>query len=169
MMDENREAGTNQGEELQQPEEGLVLDGRSWRDKNSTTYTSILDLYGMADLFTEKTTGNYEGQLRGEQELQEQLREFVFSGSLQQEEEYTALVDYVFSDTLVLSRVREYTTGTEDYTVSLILAGILAVLVFGMAVAQYNRKRRKRREQFAAEIDMEVTGAEKRSKSAGIG
>lgn len=168
-MEENKEVDTNQSEELQQPKEGLVLDGRSWRQKNSTTYTSILDLYGTTDLFTEKISGYYEEQLLGEQELQEQLREYVFSGSLQQIEEDTALADYVFSRTLALSRVREYTTGTEDYTVSLILAGILAALVFGMAVGQYNRKRKKRREQFAAEIDMENTEAEKRSGSAGIG
>ena len=74
--------------------------------------------------------------------------------------EEEALIEYLFSDGVSLSKVKDYSTQKESYTLCLILAAVLATLVFGIAMARYSRKRRKRRESFAVEINMENIGTE---------
>lgn len=139
----------------QEGQGGLVLDGESWKNKDSTTYTSILDLYGATDLFSAEHTRLYEQKYMEEQELQMELQEYVFSGMMPEKEGDEALIEYLFSDGVSLSKVKDYSAQKENYTLCLILAAVLAGLVFGIIMARYNTKRRKRRESFATEINME--------------
>lgn len=140
--------------------EGLRLDGESWKNKDSTTYTSILDLYGVSDLFSQEMGQRYEKMQMEEQALQEELREYVFSGALRQEKLDGELIDYIFSEPMSLSKVKEYTTEKETDALCLFLAAVLAGLLFGRMIFRYNRERKKRRENFAVEIDMEDIRAE---------
>lgn len=159
---EQNAAGSAAGAEGQQEEQGgLVLDGESWKNKDSTTYTSVLDLYSAADLFSVERTRSYEQKYLEEQELQQELQEYIFSGKMPENDgEEEALIEYLFSDGVSLSKVKDYSTQKESYTLCLILAAVLATLVFGIAMARYSRKRRKRRESFAVEINMENIGTE---------
>lgn len=159
---EQNAAGSATGTEGQQEEQGgLVLDGESWKNKDSTTYTSVLDLYSAADLFSVERTRSYEQKYLEEQELQQELQEYIFSGKMPENDgEEEALIEYLFSDGVSLSKVKDYSTQKESYTLCLILAAVLATLVFGIVMARYSRKRRKRRESFAVEINMENIGTE---------
>lgn len=140
--------------------EGLKLDGESWKNKDSTTYTSILDLYGAADLFSRGTTWQYEKIQLDERELQEELREYVFSKETWQENQDGELMEYIFSEAVTLSKVRDYATEKGKDTLCMILAAVLTGLIFGMIVFRYNGERKKRRENFAVEINMENTRTE---------
>lgn len=154
----NPAAGTTEQQEAQG---GLVLDGESWKNKDSATYTSILDLYGAPKLFSAEHTRAYGQKYLEEQELQQELQEYIFSGKMpEQEDGEEALIEYLFSDGVSLSKIKDYNTQKEDYTLCLILAAVLAGLVFGILMIRYSRKREKRRESFAVEINMETIGTE---------
>lgn len=160
-MEQNAAGSAAETEGQQEEQGGLVLDGESWKNKDSTTYTSVLDLYSAADLFSVERTRSYEQKHLEEQELQQELQEYIFSGKMPENDgEEEALIEYLFSDGVSLSKVKDYSTQKESYTLCLILAAVLATLVFGIAMARYSRKRRKRRESFAVEINMENIGTE---------
>lgn len=155
-MEQNGVNSTTGATEGQEAQGGLVLDGESWKNKDSATYTSILDLYGAADLFSAEHTRLYEQKYMEEQELQKELQEYIFSGAMPEKDGgEEALIEYLFSDGVALSKVRDYNTQKEDYTLCLILAAVFACLVFGIIMVRYSRKRIKRRENFATEINME--------------
>lgn len=151
-MEQKEENAITGSTEQYDEQGGLVLDGESWKNKDTTTYTSILDLYGVADLFSAEHTRLYEQKHMEEQELQE----YIFSGTMPEKDgEEEALIEYLFSDGVALSKVKDYNTQKEDYTLCLTLAAVLACLVFGMIMVRYSGKRKKRRENFATEINME--------------
>lgn len=134
---------------------GLILNGEAWKDKNTTTYTSILDLYGVPDLFSGENTALYEKRREEDSRMQEKLQNYLFSGELQQTGNEAELTDYLFSGEIELSKVKSYTSEKESYMLSLVLAAILICMIFGMVLTGYSRRRKKRRESFAAEINME--------------
>lgn len=155
-MEQYEVNNANETENALEENEGLTLDGEAWKSKDSTTYTSVLDLYGASDLFSGEVTQLYEESYLQEQELQSNLKEYVFSGDMEQEkDEHDVLVDYLFSEGVSLSKVKDYTTKQENYTFCLVLAMVLVGLIFAIVMLRYNSGRRKRRESFATEINME--------------
>ena len=56
---------------------GLLLDGNSWKNKEIKTYTSILDLYGVSELFSEDSYKLYQESTEKDKELQGTLKEYI--------------------------------------------------------------------------------------------
>lgn len=147
----------------------LELNGEAWKDRDITTYTSILDMYGAADLFSDKTTQQYQ-EMQEAGAMDQQLADYLFSGRMQEagttDQE---LIDYIFTEELELTKVKNYNKDTNNYFLMLTMLGILVIMLFAMGLTEYNRRRRKRREKYAAEIDMENQRAGQRYGSVGIG
>ena len=133
----------------------LTLNGEAWKSRNQKTYTSLLDQYGVSDLFSARNTERYR-ELQQEKGTQHQeLIEYVFSGRMQTKGEEEDLVELIFSKEIQFSRIRDYSRDEEDYSMCFVLAEFLFVLLFIYILMKINAGRRKRREPFAAEIDME--------------
>lgn len=137
----------------------LLLDGESWKNKENITYSSILDLYGVSDLFTEQTNRVYKDEQDKEQVIQQKLQEYVFSDWTTNEQTEVELINYIFSDDVNLSKMKSYKSENGNDRLSAISIGIVLVIVFGIIMSGYNRERKKRREKFATEINMENIGA----------
>lgn len=133
----------------------LDLNGESWRDKDTTTYTSILDMYQTSDLFSEEKTEQYS-RISGAEAMEQQWIDFLFSGQFSEtsamDQEF---VDYIFAEKLEFTALRDYSRTSDDFLAIGILSGILVMMLFLMGMLGYNGYRRKRRAAYAAEIDME--------------
>lgn len=150
MPEESRE------ERIDQESSGnLVLDGEAWKKRGNTTYTSLLDRYGAADLFSDKNTERYQ-EMEEEARLKDGvLTEYLFSGQMQTESEEADMVEKIFSQEIQLSRVKDYSRAQEDNTVYFVMAELLFVLVFIYILMKVNAARKKRRDSNAVKIDME--------------
>lgn len=132
----------------------MELNGEAWKERGNTTYTSLLDMYGAEELFSQKSMALYE-ELNQQKTLQNQeLTEYVFSDKIQEKSEEN-LAEQIFSEEIQFSRARDYNKTEEDYSICLILGEILFVLVFVSILIKINALRRKRGKQHAVEIDME--------------
>lgn len=149
-------------QEIQQTQgRGLKLDGEAWKEKDATAYTSILDLNGASDLFSQENTQIYEAKRNEEQIIQEELKEYIFTDRQQEQENEAELVDYIFTREISLSKVKDYTadnTNDGSGTIYTAAAVLLAGVLFAAALYRYNSGRKKRREKFATEINMENIG-----------
>ncbi len=138
----------------------LSLNGEAWKNREHTTYTSLLDQYGVPDLFSEQSTKLYQKVRQEREERQQEMSEYVFSGQMQTKAEETDWADLIFSQEIQFSKVMDYGKSTEDYSACLILLEILFVLLFAYILLKRNAGKRKRREAYAAEINMEGGGGE---------
>ncbi len=137
---------------------GIELDGESWKEREDTTYTSLLDLYEVSDLFSEKITNLYENKKAEEVIYEQELMDYVVSGAVgvdNQIKKEDELIEYIFSQEINLSKVKEYDKGEYGYTTLLIMAGIFVIFAFGLFMVRFNIKRQNRREKYGIEINME--------------
>ncbi len=133
----------------------LTLNGEAWKSRNQKTYTSLLDQYGVSDLFSDRNTELYRKLQQEKSAEYQELTEYIFSGQMQVEDEEEDLVEIIFSQEIQFSKTRDYSRGEEDYSICFVLAEILFVMLFIYILMKVNAGRKKRRELFAAEIDME--------------
>lgn len=133
----------------------LNLNGEAWKNRNNTTYTSLLDRYEAADLFSDKSIRLYQ-QLEEEKNIEQQeLTEYIFSGQMQIKSEEEDMVERIFSEEIQLSKVKDYSRSEDNYFICYVMGEILFVLVFVCILMKINAGRRKRRETHAIEINME--------------
>lgn len=141
-----------------EPSGNLVLDGEAWRKRGNTTYTSLLDRYGAADLFSDQNTERYREREEKERLRDSALTEYLFSGQMQTESDEADMVEKVFSEEIQLSRVKDYSRAQEDNTVYFAMGELLFVLVFLYILIKVNAARKRRRDSDAVKIDMESEG-----------
>lgn len=133
----------------------MVLNGEAWKDRSRTTYTSLLDQYGAADLFSYDSIRLYRKQEQENRIRQQEITRYVFSGQMTAKKEEDDIVEQVFSEEIQLSRVRDYNQREDDYSICFVLAEILFVLVFIYILIKINSRKRKKEEAHAAEINLE--------------
>lgn len=138
---------------------GLLLDGNSWKNKEIKTYTSILDLYGVSELFSEDSYKLYQESTEKDKELQGTLKEYIFSDVSTEESVDEELKDYIFSKEIDVARVKSYETEDDNNLFYIWGIGIIVVVIFIVILNKYNHNRKTRREGFATEINMESIGA----------
>lgn len=132
----------------------LILDGEAWKNRDETTYTSLLDMYGVSDLFSSSNTELY-GRQRSEDKLKyQEMTEYLFTGQINEKKEET-IAEQIFSEEIQLSKTRDYNKKDSDYTVCFVMGEILFVLVFICIWIRIDAARKKRRKEHAAEINME--------------
>lgn len=145
-------------EAVYEPSGNLVLDGEAWKKRGNTTYTSLLDRYGAADLFSDQNMERYR-EMAEEERLQDSaLTEYLFSGQMQTESDEADMVEKVFSEEIRLSRVKDYSRAQEDNAVYFVMGELLFVLVFLYILMKVNAARKRRRDSDAVKIDMESEG-----------
>lgn len=151
-------ATTEEGQDVEKVSESsgnLELNGEAWKNRSNTTYTSLLDRYEAADLFSDKSMQLYQ-QLGEEKDKEYQgLTEYIFSGQMQTKREEENMVERIFAEEIQLSKVMDYSRDEDDYSICFAMAEILFVLVFIYILMKVNASRRKRRETDAVEINME--------------
>ena len=69
------------------------------------------------------------------------------------------LTEYIFSDTINVAKVKTYNAENKENTFYIIGIGVVVAIIFIVIINKYNRNRKKRREEFATEINMESIGA----------
>ena len=131
----------------------MTLNGEAWKNRGDTTYTSLLDMYGVSDLFSDESMRLYEQAKPDSISQQKELAEYLFSGRMQGQSADNNIVEQIFSEEIQFSKVQRYSRNTNDYTVSILLAEILFVLVFLCILMKWNASRREKRKGHAAEID----------------
>lgn len=136
----------------------MTLDGEAWKNRNNTTYTSLLDRYGVADLFSGESMERYREMAEEKRAEQQELTEYVFSGQMQTEGEEENMIELVFSQELRFSKLRDYSRKEDDYFICYVMAEILFVLLFLCILIKINAVRKKRRESHAVEINLESEG-----------
>ncbi len=133
----------------------MTLDGESWKNRENATYTSLLDMYGAPKLFSSEKTNLYS-EIKQEDILEQQnLVDYIFSGQMQVIDEEENLIDYIFSKEIELSKVKNYNKDENDYFLCFVMAEILIALIFIRLLVKFNAKRKKRREEYEAEINLE--------------
>lgn len=149
---------TEEGQDVEDVSEtsgNMELNGEAWKNRNNTTYTSLLDRYEAADLFSDKSMRLYQ-QLEEKKNIEQQeLTEYIFSGQMQTKSEEENLVERIFAEEIQLSKGRDYSRDEDDYSVCFVMAEVLFVLVFIFILMKINTGRRKRREAHAIKINME--------------
>lgn len=133
----------------------LELNGEAWKNRDNTTYTSLLDMYEAADLFSDESMRLYQEQEEAQNTEQQELTEYIFSGKMQTKSEEENMVEYIFSEEIQLSKVRDYSRKEEDYSICFAMAELFFVMLFLYILMKVNAGRRKRREAHAVEINME--------------
>ncbi len=133
----------------------LTLDGEAWKNRENTTYNSLLDINGVTDLFSQESTDQYNDRKQESCAEQRELTEYLFSEQTETENIEENEADMIFSEEIRLSRNRDYSRSEEDYSICFVMAEIIFVLLFLYILIKINAGRRKRREAHAAEINME--------------
>lgn len=133
----------------------MTLDGVAWKNRNSTTYSSLLDRYGVADLFSGESMERYREMEEEKRAEQQELTEYVFSGQMQTKGAEENMVELVFSQELRFSKLRDYSRKEDDYFICYIMAEILFVLLFLCILMKIHTVRKKRRESHAVEVNLE--------------
>ena len=133
----------------------LELNGEAWKNRDITTYTSLLDMYEAADLFSDESMRLYQEQKEEKNAQQQELTEYIFSGQMQTKSEEENMVERIFSEEIQLSKVRDYSRKEEDYSICFVMAELFFVMLFLYILMKVNAGRRKRREAYAVEINVE--------------
>lgn len=149
---ENSEVAPVQTEE--KSSKGFTLDGESWKARKSETYVSILDMYEARDLFTEENTEKYARMNKKQAELDDTLRDYVFV-SKEKENIDAQLVDMLFSEEVKISNTRNYNENLNSNTILYVFISVLVIMIFTCFMVKFNLNRRKKREKYASEINME--------------
>ena len=142
-------------ESTSETSESMTLNGEAWKNRGNTTYTSLLDRYDAADLFSNRSMNLYQEQKEQKHIQQEAMTEYIFSGQMQTQSKEENMVERIFSEEIQLSRVRDYNKKEDDYSIYFILMEILFVLIFIYILMKVNAGRKKRREANAVKINME--------------
>lgn len=154
-----RDSAAQQENEMTSPAPGessnMVLNGEAWKDRSQTTYTSLLDQYGVSDLFSYDSIRLYRKQEQEEGIRQQKLTNYMFSGQMQEKKDEDDIVERIFSEEIQLSRARDYNKNGDDYSICFVLAEILFVLLFIYILIKINSGRRKKEKGHAAEINLE--------------
>lgn len=136
-------------------ENNLILDGEAWRERDHITYTSLLDRYGAADLFSGETMERCRQEKEEENARAQELTEYLFSGQMKEESGEENMAELIFSEELKLTRARDYNRAEEDYSLYFVLAELLSVLAVLCVWMRIRAARKRRREADAVEADME--------------
>lgn len=134
---------------------GLTLNGEAWKNRNNTTYTSLLDRYGVAALFSSESMELYQKMEEERRAEQQELAEYIFSGQMQTKSEEENMIERIFSQEIQFSKLRDYSRSEDDYSICYAMAEMLFVLVFIYILMKINADRKKRRESHAVEINLE--------------
>lgn len=138
-----------------EPSGSLHLNGEAWKNRNNTTYTSLLDRYGAAELFSGESMKLYQEMEEAKHAQQQELTEYVFSGHMQTKSEEENVIEHIFSQEIRFSKLQDYSRKEDDYSICFIMAEILFVLVFLYILIKINANRKKRRESHAVEVNLE--------------
>lgn len=133
----------------------LNLNGEAWKNRNSTTYTSLLDRYEATNLFSDNSMSLYQQLDEEKYTEQQELIEYIFSGQMQAKKNEENMAERIFSEELHFSKVRDYSRNEDDYSVCYVMAEILFVLVFVYILMKINAGKKKRRETHAVKINLE--------------
>lgn len=133
----------------------MILNGEAWKNRNNKTYTSLLDRYEVSDLFSGESMELYREMEEEKREEQRELTEYVFSGQMQTKSEEENMIERIFSQEIRFSKLRDYNKNEDDYSICFVMAELLFVLVFIYALMKINAGRKKRRESYAVEINLE--------------
>lgn len=133
----------------------MTLNGEAWKNRNNTTYTSLLDRYGVPDLFSGESMELYRKTEEEGRKEQRELTEYIFSGRMQTGSEEENMIELIFSQEIRFSKLRDYNRNEDDYSICFLMAEMLFVLVFIYVLIKINAGRRKRRESYAVEINLE--------------
>lgn len=133
----------------------LILDGEAWRERDQITYTSLLDKYGAADLFSGESMERYRQAGEEQDARAQELTEYLFSGQMQTESEEENMAELIFSEELRLTKARDYSREEEDNSLYFAMSELLLVLVFLCVWMRIRAAGKRRREADAVEIDME--------------
>lgn len=134
----------------------MTFDGEAWKNRDNVMYTSLLDMYGASDLFSSKSMEIYNKLGQEELAEQQELVNYIFSGRLNTEDNNDEeLINYVFSNEIEFSKTKDYGKNENDYFICYVMSAALVVLVFVCLLINFDVRRKKRREKYAAEINME--------------
>ena len=133
----------------------MILNGEAWKNRNNKTYTSLLDRYEVSDLFSGESMELYREMEEEKREEQRELTEYVFSGRMQTKSEEENMIERIFSQEIRFSKLRDYNRNEDDYSICFVMGELLFVLVFIYTLMKINAGRKKRRESYAVEINME--------------
>ena len=136
----------------------IELDGEAWKERDNTTYTSILDIYGVPELFSENSTDFYHNNKNISNKKEQELIDYVLSDDFTDETKTNKdeeLVEYIFSKEVSTSKVKEYSKDKEDYASMTLMAVVFVIFAFGLFMVRFNIKRQNRREKYGIEINME--------------
>lgn len=133
----------------------MTLNGEAWKNRGQTTYTSLLDRYGAAGLFSGESMESYQEVREKKRAGQQALAEYVFSGKMQAKGEEDNVADLIFSQEVRFSKLRDYNRGEEGGTLFFVMGETLFVLAFLCALVKVNAGRRRRRGQHAVKVDVE--------------
>lgn len=155
MSDVLTSEGYEEGEGDSGTSGSLTLNGEAWKNRDNTTYNSLLDINGVTDLFSQENTSRYQEIKQESYAERQELTEYLFSeqantGDMEENE-----ADMIFSEEIRLSRSGDYSRSEDDYSICFAMAEIIFVLVFFYILMKINAGRRKRREAYADETDME--------------
>lgn len=132
----------------------MTLDGEAWKSRGDKTYTSLLDLYGASDLFSEESMDLYHQSEQDKTAEQQELKGYLFSGKMQVQSEDESIVDQIFSEEIQFSRIRDYSRNVNDNSLYFVLAEVLFVLIFIYILMRWNARRRERRKENAVKINI---------------
>lgn len=153
-MEIQNEMETEEAVPTEHGEMNLNID--AWKEKGEA-YSSVLDIYGVPDLFSEERMEQYQKLQDEEKQQQEELIDYLFSGVRKPEEDSsTMVVEAIFSQELEFARNKNYTSGKKRNTAfSIFFTGMIALL-FLLIILRYQMHRKAKRKKYVNEIDMEI-------------
>lgn len=146
--------GENVHIEAETQKSDFNLNGEAWKAKKSETYISILDMYGVKDLFAAEKTHMYRENMERRKETDNALRDYIFTKS-EKEDFDNELADILFSKEIKISNTRNYNASSNSNVFLYVLFALPAVMIFACIMVKFNIGRRKKREKYASEINME--------------
>lgn len=154
-MEDNYTTENEDNEAATEESGSMTFDGEAWKDREDVTYTSLLDMYSAESLFSSENMELYKESEQAKQAESQGLMGYVFSGYLNTGDNDEELIDYIFSEKIELSNVKDYSRNENDYFVCYVMAAVLAALIFVCLLINFNSRRKIRRGKYATEIDLE--------------
>lgn len=133
----------------------LNLNGEAWKNRNASTYISLLDLYGAEKLFSNTTMNAYREQKQEQIAKQERMTDYLLFEQQQDINTDEYLVEHIFSEEIQLSKIKDYNRNENNNDIYYVLIEIIFVFLFLIILIRIDLARRKRRRTNAVEINME--------------
>ena len=111
-------------------------------------------MYGVKDLFAAEKTDMYKENMERRKETDNALRDYIFTKS-EKEDFDNELADILFSKEIKISNTRNYNASSNSNVFLYVLFVLPAVMIFACIMVKFNIGRRKKREKYASEINME--------------